>query len=70
MEFEHPIRVERLVVKGPVTDSSGRGLLVGGVNVSWVAAEAVRDVGSTVVITGPKTFANGFTAHNLIINGE
>ena len=70
LEFRHPIKVQKLVVKGSAMDPAGTGLLVGGMNVSWVAAEAVRDKGQTIVITGAKTFANGFTAQNLIVNSE
>lgn len=70
LEFEHPITVEQLVVRGSVAGSSGQGLLVGGVNVSRLDAEAVRNQGGTVVIAGHKIFANGFTSHNLIVDGE
>lgn len=58
------------MVRGSVDGSSGQGLLVGGVNVSLLDAEAVRDQGGVIVITGHKIFANGFTSHNLIVNGE
>ncbi|XP_050701941.1 uncharacterized protein LOC126988145 [Eriocheir sinensis] len=68
LKFEHPITVERLVVRGPVDGSSGQGLLVGGVNVSLLDAEAVRDQGGDIIVTGHKIFANGLTSHNLIIN--
>ncbi|XP_063869289.1 uncharacterized protein LOC135105158 [Scylla paramamosain] len=70
LEFRHPIRVRQLVVRGALADPAGTGLLLGGVNVSRVAAGAVRDQGQTIVITGDKTFANGFTARNLIVNGS
>ncbi|MPC95578.1 hypothetical protein E2C01_090796 [Portunus trituberculatus] len=70
LQFQHPIHVTRLVVKGSLADPAGKGLILGGVNVSHVAAMAVRDQGQAIIITGNKTFANGFTARNLIVNNS
>ncbi|KAK8727565.1 hypothetical protein OTU49_009624, partial [Cherax quadricarinatus] len=68
LEFSNPLTVNNLVVETSILGKSGSGVLVNGVNIAYLQTQAVLDNEDTFIIVGDKTFHNGFSTDNLMVN--
>ncbi|XP_069180722.1 LOW QUALITY PROTEIN: uncharacterized protein [Procambarus clarkii] len=68
LEFSSPLTVNNVVVTASLLGQSGSGVLINGVSVAALYSQAVLANGHTFVITGNKTFSNGFSTDSLTVN--
>ncbi|XP_064112419.1 uncharacterized protein LOC135219519 [Macrobrachium nipponense] len=66
LRFTNGLRIGKLRVRLSVSGRSGGKVLVNGLDISNIAARAVLKTGGTVLISGVKTFSNGFIVDNLV----
>ncbi|XP_068220723.1 uncharacterized protein [Palaemon carinicauda] len=70
VRFTNGLRVGTLRVRSSVSGRGGGGVLVNGLDLSEIARRAVLKTGGTVLISGVKSFSNGFIVDNLVVAGS